>query len=104
MNFSEFQEAALRTSQSDPHRERMMVQALGLAGEAGEVGQLVKKWAWHGKPLDVEKMKDELSDVLWYVADLASALHLNLDEVASHNVEKLRKRYPNGFTPDGGIR
>ncbi len=104
MTFSEFQKASLRTSRADPHRERLMVQSLGLSGEASEVGQMVKKWAWHGKKIDREKFKDELSDVLWYVADLASAMELNLDDIAVHNVEKLRKRYPDGFTPDGGIR
>jgi NTP pyrophosphatase (non-canonical NTP hydrolase) len=104
MTFTQFQQAALRTSQAEPHRERLMVQALGLAGEAAEVGQLIKKWAWHGKPLDAEKIKDELSDTLWYIADLASALNLNLDEIAAHNVNKLLKRYPSGFTADGGQR
>lgn len=104
MTFADFQAAALRTSQAEPHRERLMVQALGLAGEAAEVGQIVKKWAWHGKPLDVEKIKDELSDCLWYLADLASAINLNLDDIARHNVDKLLARYPQGFTPDGGIR
>ncbi len=104
MTFSDFQKLSLRTSRSEPHRERLMVQSLGLAGEAGEVGQLVKKWAWHGKELDADKFKDELSDVLWYVSDLASALGINLDDIAMHNVEKLRKRYPEGFTPDGGVR
>lgn len=104
MTFSEFQQASLRTSKDEPHRERMMVQALGLAGEAGEVGQMVKKWAWHGGVIEIEKFKDELSDVLWYVADLASAMGINLNDIADHNVEKLRKRYPEGFTADGGIR
>ena len=104
MTFSEFQCQALRTAQAEPYRERLMVQALGLAGEASEVGQIIKKWAWHGKSLDRDKIRDELSDVLWYVADLASALNLDLDEIATHNVEKLWLRYPNGFTPDGGKR
>ena len=104
MTFSDFQRASLRTSQAEPHRERLLVQALGLNGEAGEIAELIKKWAWHGKPLDHEKIKDELSDLLWYVADLASACNLNLDEIAQHNVEKLQRRYPDGFTPDGGRR
>lgn len=104
MTFAEFQRASLRTARENPNRERLMVQSLGLAGEAGEVGQIIKKWAWHGKELDLGKMKDELSDVLWYVSDLASACCLNLDDIAQHNIDKLAKRYQNGFTPDGGIR
>jgi NTP pyrophosphatase (non-canonical NTP hydrolase) len=97
MTFDDFQQAALRTSRSEPHRERLLVQALGLAGEAAEVGQLVKKWAWHGRPLEVEAIKDELSDVLWYLSDLASAVGLSLDEIAQHNTRKLWERYPSGF-------
>jgi len=104
MTFSDYQRAALRTSRAEPHRERLLVQALGLNGEAGEVAELIKKWAWHGKELDHDKVKDELSDLLWYIADLASACCLNLDDIAMHNVEKLAKRYPNGFTADGGRR
>lgn len=104
MKFSDYQLAALRTAQAEPHRERLMVQALGLTGEAGEVGQLIKKWAWHGRSLDAEKIADELGDVLWYVADIASAMRLDLDEIASRNIEKLLRRYPGGFTPDGGMR
>ena len=104
MTFSDYQQAALRTSQAEPHREWLLVQALGLASEAGEVASLMKKWAWHGKVLDPAQVKDELSDCLWYVADLASAMGLSLDDIAEHNVEKLHRRYPNGFTPDGGKR
>lgn len=104
MTFSDYQQAALRTSQAEPHRERLLVQALGLNGEAGEVADLIKKWAWHGKPLDSERIKDELGDCLWYLSDIASAFGLNLDDVAQHNIDKLMKRYPHGFTPDGGQR
>lgn len=104
MTFSTYQQEALRTSQAEPHRERLLVQALGLNGEAGEVAEMMKKWAWHGKPLDVQLLKNELGDCLWYIADLASACGINLDEVAIANVEKLRTRYPSGFTADGGKR
>lgn len=104
MTFDDYQCDAARTSRADPHRERLAVQALGLAGEAGEVAQLIKKWLWHGQPLDPQRMADELGDVLWYVADLASACGLRLDDVARGNVEKLWRRYPDGFTADGGRR
>lgn len=71
--------------------------ALGLAGEAGEVADLLKKHLFHGHPLDRDKLKDELGDVLWYVATLATTLGIGLDEVAEHNINKLRARYPEGF-------
>lgn len=105
MTFDEFQTASLRTSAAPyPDRERPMVQTLGLCGEAGEVAELVKKAAWHGKPVSLEKMADELGDVLWYVADLASHYGLSLSEIAAGNIEKLRQRYPEGFTVGGGVR
>lgn len=106
MTFGEFQQASARTSQTGPARERLLIRALGLSGEAAEVGQILKKWARQGPgaTLDVEALADELSDLLWYIADLSSLCGLNLDEVAAHNLDKLRRRYPDGFTADGGIR
>ena len=104
MTFNDFQRAASLTARENPFKERILVQSLGLAGEAGEVANLVKKWAWHNGPLSPDQMADELADVLWYVADLASAMGLDLEAVALGNVEKLQRRYPAGFTADGGIR
>lgn len=70
---------------------------LGIAGEAGEVADLIKKHLGHGHDLDREKLKAELGDVLWYVACLADRFGIPLSEVAGGNVEKLERRYPNGF-------
>lgn len=78
--------------------DRLANFALGLAGEAGETAELVKKHLYHGAPLDREQLRKELGDVLWYVATLAHAAGLNLGDVALGNVEKLRKRYPEGFS------
>lgn len=83
--------------------KRLVVSALGLAGEAGEFANLVKKMTAHGHPFDPESLKDELGDVLWYLAEAATAVGLNLEEVASHNVDKLIKRYPDGFSEEQSI-
>lgn len=72
--------------------------ALGLAGEAGETAELIKKHLYHGAPLDKEKLRKELGDVLWYVAMLARNAGLTLSDVALGNVAKLRARYPDGFS------
>ncbi len=69
-----------------------------LAGEAGEVTELYAKHLYHGKVLDVEKLKLELGDVLWYLADIARRHNIPLSEVAAANVDKIEKRYPTGFS------
>jgi NTP pyrophosphatase (non-canonical NTP hydrolase) len=70
---------------------------LKLAGEAGELADLVGKWQGQGHELDPEELVKELGDVLWHVAEIATALDVSLDEVAFKNLEKLHKRYPEGF-------
>lgn len=75
----------------------------GLAGEAGEVGDLWKKLKFHGKELNEEnrqKLIDELSDVCWYLMQAAIALGVPLDEVIEHNIAKLQARHPHGFSPE----
>lgn len=71
---------------------------LGIAGEAGEVVDMVKKHLGHGHPMDREKLVKELGDVMWYVAALAAVFEITLDEVGRANIEKLKKRYPEGFS------
>src|SRR5215469_17615518 len=55
--------------------------ALGLAGEAGEVANIVKKAVFHGKTLDREHLRDELGDVFWYFALLCDGANLSLQEI-----------------------
>ena len=70
---------------------------LGLAGEAGEFCDMMKKWFFHGKLLDEEHAKKELGDVLWYVAMICHSMGWDLDEIMQMNVDKLKARYPEGF-------
>ena len=82
---------------------RMDMAVAGLAGEAGEVGDLWKKLKYHNKELNDEnrqKLVDELSDVCWYVMQAAIALNIDLDDVIRHNVDKLHARHPHGFSPE----
>lgn len=75
-----------------------MVWSLGLAGEAGEFADMMKKHHGHGHELDKKKAAKELGDVLWYVSVLADSIGYNLDSIAQLNVQKLRERYPDGFS------
>lgn len=103
--FCDYQSAASRTISPDQdNEERKLNAALGLAGEAGEVVELIKKARFHGKPYDVDAIKKELGDVLWYVNQMTHAHGLSLAEIAQANIDKLRKRYPDGFMPGGGVR
>jgi NTP pyrophosphatase (non-canonical NTP hydrolase) len=80
--------------------ERLLTATLGLSAEAGEFGDLVKKCIFQGKELNEENklhMKKELGDIMWYMAQACLALGVTLDDVIKTNIEKLEKRYPNGF-------
>lgn len=98
-----YQGDAQRTAAPKESLSAIAVSTLGLAGEAGEVAELIKKHIGHGHPLDRLKLCKELGDVLWYVADLAARFQLTLEEVALTNVEKLRSRYPEGFSQQASI-
>jgi NTP pyrophosphatase (non-canonical NTP hydrolase) len=76
---------------------------MGLCGEVGECADLVKKHHFQGHILDQEKLIDELGDVLWYCALLASALEISLESVMQRNIDKLKKRYPDGFDKAASI-
>ncbi|MFA6911098.1 MAG: nucleoside triphosphate pyrophosphohydrolase family protein [Candidatus Cloacimonadaceae bacterium] len=69
----------------------------GLVGEVGETVDLLKKFFYHGHEIDKQKLKGELGDILWYVAAIATLFELDLQDIALCNVEKLSRRYPNGF-------
>lgn len=104
MNLNEYQKLAARTlGKARSHEQQLSNGALGLAGEAGEVADTMKKHLFHGHPLDREEMVKELGDCLWYVAALATALDMELDDVAGRNIDKLRKRYPEGFSVERSL-
>lgn len=101
MEFAKYQIQAIRTQGVfESKLEQMNCAAMGLAGEAGEVVDYMKKVDWHGYELDKNKVAEELGDVLWYVALMADAIGIGMAEVAERNIEKLRERYPAGFDPE----
>lgn len=74
--------------------------ALGLSGEVGEFNDLLKKWIFHEKEIDIEHAKKELGDIMWYVAMMCYSFGWELDDILQMNVDKLLARYPNGFDVD----
>ncbi len=97
MTMTEFEAEVLRTAAFNLGANEVAVLALGVAGEAGEVCDLVKKHFGQGHDLNRDKLVEELGDVLWYVTALAARLGYPLREVAERNVAKLKARYPSGF-------
>lgn len=80
--------------------DRLVMGALGLSGEAGEVTDHVKKIVFQGHAIDRQAMAEELGDVLWYVASLLDALDIDMNDVLEANIAKLRARYPEGFSQE----
>lgn len=98
ISIDEYQRLALRTAPKNLTRIDETVNGLlGLCGEAGECADIWKKSAYMDHPFDKEHMIKEMGDVMWYMALLAHSLDVNLSEVLEKNIEKLKKRYPDGF-------
>jgi NTP pyrophosphatase (non-canonical NTP hydrolase) len=101
-----YQQQAMRTAggfATTSFKDALIIAALGLTGEAGEVADMVKKHIAQGHPLDRERLILEAGDVAWYLARLCTALDISLSDVLRRNVDKLMERYPDGFTPQASI-
>ena len=98
MTVNEYQKMAMATLNPALAKKDVLINGvMGLCGEAGEAIDVVKKHLAQGHPLDREHLIQELGDVAWYLAETATALDVDLEEVFSRNIEKLRRRYPQGF-------
>ena len=103
MNMDDYQREVLRTA-GDPTPDGWLFEKLlGLSEEVGEVLGLIKKAEYHGRELDRDALKKELGDVLWYLAAIAHWYGFDLGDVAAANVEKLRRRYPDGFSVERSV-
>jgi NTP pyrophosphatase (non-canonical NTP hydrolase) len=78
--------------------EQLTNWALGMAGEAGETVEHVKKHVFHNKPLSIPAIEEELGDQLFYLVATATTLGISMDRIMERNKEKLTDRYPKGFT------
>lgn len=100
MSLADYQPLAARTANPalSPD-DRLLDAAAGLAEEAGEILAAVRKHRFQQRPLDHDGLITELGDALWCLTMVATSLGVGLDEVAARNIEKLRARYPDGFSP-----
>ena len=98
MDINEYQELAMTTLNSELSKKEVLINSvMGLCGESREAIDIVKKWLAQGHELDKEHLAKELGDIAWYLAEAATALDLPLEQIFRANIEKLKKRYPEGF-------
>ena len=104
MKVNEYQKLAMTTLNKSLSKKDVLINGvMGLCGESGEVIDIVKKHLAQGHELDKEKLAKELGDIAWYLAEAATALDLNLEDIFQANIEKLKKRYPEGFEKEKSI-
>lgn len=105
---SNFIEEALRTESSIFHNtglsnERLIHAAFGMQTEAAEFTDALKKSIFYGKPLDITNLKEELGDLLWYMAIACNVLETTLEAEQARVISKLKARYPDKFTSDAAL-
>lgn len=106
MTPNEYQQACLRTESIDAKisgTTRIENGLMGLCGEAGEAMDILKKFLFQGHSLDKAYLAKELGDVAWYLAVSADTLGYTLEDIFQMNIDKLKKRYPDGFDAERSI-
>ena len=104
MTINEYQKLAMTTLNPELDKKDVLINGvMGLCGESGEVIDIVKKHLAQGHELDKEKIIKELGDVAWYMAEIATVLEVELEDVLVQNIEKLKKRYPEGFSTEKSV-
>jgi len=99
MEINEYQKEAMKSLNPSLNNDEVLLNGvMGLCGESGEVIDILKKHLSQGHELNRDKMIEELGDVAWYLAETAYALGVDLDTVLRKNLDKLKKRYPEGFS------
>ena len=104
MTINEYQQRAMASLNPTLQGKDVLINSvMGLCGESGEAIDIVKKWLAQGHELDKEHLAKELGDVAWYLAEAATALNIPLEEIFEANIEKLKKRYPEGFQAERSV-
>jgi NTP pyrophosphatase (non-canonical NTP hydrolase) len=104
MNTDKYQEKAVRTMVDLPGvLDNELHMALGMVTEAGEFADVYKKSLAYNKPIDYINLKEELGDMLWYIANFCTLQGWTMKEVMDINIKKLEARYPEKFTEDKAI-
>ena len=100
MNATEYLKESARTDQPGTFERQIMHGILGIASESGELSDNLKRHMYYGQELDVPNIMEECGDLMWYIALLCRTCGKSLEEVMEANIEKLRRRFPEGFTEE----
>ena len=104
MTINEYQKLAMVTLNPELSKKDVLINGvMGLCGESGEAIDIVKKHLHQGHELDKEKLAKELGDIAWYLAETAWALDIPLEQILQGNIDKLRKRFPEGFSTERSV-
>lgn len=104
VNWSDYTEDTFRTvGDIETERDLILMSTMGLAGETGEVIDLLKKHVWQKHTLDRAKLTEEIGDIFWYLAVLMESCDVSLAEALAVNHAKLMRRYPDGFETERSL-
>jgi len=104
MTINEYQALALTTLNPElDNKEVLLNGVMGLCGESGEAIDIVKKWLMQGHELDKAHLAKELGDIAWYLAETAHAIGYPLEDILQANIDKLKARYPHGFSAENSM-
>ena len=101
MTGNDYQKLAMRTCNTIGN-DMLYHGVFGLTSESGEVAGLLQKM-YQGHSFDKEHMKKELGDCMWMIAEICIALEFSLDDVMQTNINKLKARYPDGFSTEQSL-
>lgn len=105
MDANEYQKLAMTTLNPKLREKDILINGvMGLCGESGEAIDIVKKHLAQGHELDTDHLAKELGDIAWYLAETAFAIGYDLDTILQMNIDKLKKRYPQGFSVEDSIQ
>jgi NTP pyrophosphatase (non-canonical NTP hydrolase) len=107
MKLNEYQELAARTIPTNKDQNMRVAEfAVALCEEAGESAGILKKVVFHNHPFTSDKrskLVEELGDTFWHIAALGKEYGITLDEIATHNIMKLKARYPEGYSDERSV-